>query len=103
MNKNQLIASVTDRVNAEGDGSSKATLVQSRAFVDAFLAVVQDAVAEGDKVTLPGFGTWERKFSEARTATNPATGGKIDVAARYRAAFKVGSVFKETVEKGGRG
>lgn len=94
MNKNQLAAAIADRM----DG---ATQTQTKAFLDALVDVVQDTVAAGDeKVVIPGFGTWERKFSGARTATNPATGGKIDVPARYRASFKVGSTFKDVVATG---
>lgn len=94
MNKNELAIAIADRV--EG-----ATQAQTKAFLDALVGVVQDTVATGDeKVVIPGFGTWERKFSDARTATNPATGGKIDVPARYRASFKVGSTFKDVVAKG---
>jgi DNA-binding protein HU-beta len=102
VNKNQLVAAMTDHVNrAKEDGAPKATLTQSREFLDALLAVVQGSLAEGDKVSLPGFGSWERQFSAARTATNPATGGKIDVPARYRATFKAGSDLKAAVNPEG--
>lgn len=93
MNKNELAIAIADR--------TETTQVQAKAFLDAFTAVVQETVAAGDeKVVIPGFGTWERKFSDARTATNPATGGTIDVPAKYRASFKVGSTFKDVVANG---
>lgn len=93
MNKNELANAIADRM----DGVNRA---QAGAFLEALTGTVQEAVAEGEKVVIPGFGTWERKFAAARTATNPATGGTVDVPARYRASFKVGSVFKGAVLKG---
>jgi nucleoid DNA-binding protein len=101
VNKNQLAIAIADRVNSGASGATKVSQAQAKAFLDAFTGIVQDSVAAGEKVVIPGFGTWERKFSAARTATNPANGEKIDVPGRYRAAFKVGSIFKDTVSPAG--
>lgn len=90
MNKNQLAAAIADRT----DGATQA---QARAFLDSLAAVVGETLAAGDSVTVPGFGTFERKFSAARTATSPLTGGKVEVPARYRATFKAGSHLKAAV------
>lgn len=93
MNKNQLAAAIADRT----DGTTQA---QAKAFLDAFTAEVQEVLSDGEKVVIPGFGTFERKHSAARTAKNPVTGDPIDVAARYRASFKAGTGFKEAVNAG---
>ncbi len=89
MNKSQL----TDAV-AEQAGLSKA---QADAAIDAVLAAVTSAVASGDKVTLPGFGTFEARERSARTGRNPQTGAEIEIAATTAPAFKAGAAFKKAV------
>jgi DNA-binding protein HU-beta len=65
-----------------------------------FLDVVVRTVAAGEKVTLSGFGTWERRSRAARIARNPATGAKIKLKATHVAAFKAGVQFKQIVAAG---
>jgi DNA-binding protein HU-beta len=65
-----------------------------------FLDVVVRTVAAGEKVTLSGFGTWERRSRAARTARNPATGAKIKLKATHVAAFKAGVQFKQITAAG---
>jgi nucleoid DNA-binding protein len=69
--------------------------------LDALAAVVGEVVSTGEKIQVPGFGSWERAFSAARTGTNPSTGGKIDIPARYRVHFKAGSELKAAVNPEG--
>ncbi|MNC98206.1 DNA-binding protein HU [compost metagenome] len=57
------------------------------------------AVAKGDKVSLPGFGSFEKRARKARTARNPQTGAAIKIAATSVPAFKAGKEFKELVAK----
>jgi len=77
---------------------------QSKASVDRMLAslieTVQKAVAKGDKVTLVGFGSFERVKTAARTGRNPATGDAIKIAASKRPKFTAGAGFKAMVKKG---
>lgn len=77
---------------------------QSKAAVDRTLAslieTVQKAVAKGDKVTLVGFGSFERVKTSARTGRNPATGDTIKIAASKRPKFTAGAAFKSLVKKG---
>jgi DNA-binding protein HU-beta len=89
MNKTQLIDAV-----AASTGKSKADVA---AVIAATLETVQDAVAAGDKVTVPGFGSFERRFREARTAPNPRGGAPVPVAAKHVPTFKAGSGFKQVV------
>ncbi|MBN6054494.1 HU family DNA-binding protein [Nonomuraea sp. RK-328] len=92
MNKTQL----TDAVAAT-TGQSKATVA---AIIAATLDTVQGAVAAGDTVQIIGFGSFERRFREARTAPNPRGGAPVPVAAKHVPAFRAGSGFKETVSAG---
>ena len=89
MNKGELIDSL-----AGSTGESKRTVTS---VVDGLIDEVQNAVKKGEKVTLPGFGTWERRNRAARTARNPRTGEEIKVAASKVPAFKPGAGFKNFV------
>lgn len=76
---------------------------QSKAAVDrmlsSFIESVQTAVSKGDKVTLVGFGSFERVKTAARTGRNPATGATLKIAASKRPKFTAGAKFKEVVKK----
>lgn len=63
---------------------------------EGIIAVALDA---GDKVTIPGFGTFSTRKRAARTGTNPSTGKKIQIPARNYAHFRPGKTLKERVEK----
>lgn len=89
MNKSQLVEAV-----ASGAGISKADAARA---VDALLANIQIEVKKGQRVTIPGFGTFERRSRRARTARNPRTGDTIKVAATKVPAFKPGAGFKNVV------
>jgi DNA-binding protein HU-beta len=89
LNKTELIESV-----AGATGESKRTVAD---VLDATINQVQKSVKKGDKVTLPGFGTFSRKDRGARTARNPQTGEAIKVRATKVPAFKAGAGFKEFV------
>ena len=89
LNKGELIDSL-----ASSTGESKRTVSN---IVDGFLDEVQKQVKKGEKVTLPGFGTWERRNRSARTARNPRTGEEIQVKASKVPAFKPGAGFKNSV------
>ncbi len=54
-------------------------------------------MASGDKVQLPGFGTFEPRERGARTTRNPSTGAQLQLAATRAVGFKVGATFKQEV------
>lgn len=89
MNKGELIDSL---VGATGESKRTVTSV-----VDGLVDTVQNTVKKGEKVTLPGFGTFERRNRSARTARNPQTGEEIQVKASKVPAFKPGAGFKNFV------
>ena len=89
MNKGELIDAL-----ASSTGESKATVEK---VVNGFLDTVEGQVKSGDKVTLPGFGTFERRDRSARTGRNPQTGEEIQIAATKVPAFKPGASFKNSV------
>jgi DNA-binding protein HU-beta len=89
MNKDELVAEVAKRADVAKSAAA--------AVVDALTDTIKTSVAKGQKVALVGFGTFEKRVRNARTARNPRTGETIKVAKTNVPAFKPGTAFKETV------
>ena len=71
----------------------------ARAFaLNAMIDTVQDAVAKGDKVTLPGFGAWSQSQRSARQGRNPRTGEIVQIPASKGVKFSAGAKFKAAVK-----
>lgn len=87
MNKAALIAKIADK--------SELSKKQAEAALAAFTETVVDALKEGDKVQLMGFGTFEVKERAARTARKPSTGEPIEIPAKKVPVFKVGKGLKD--------
>jgi DNA-binding protein HU-beta len=87
MNKAEFVAKVAEKAGL--------TRKQSEAAVAAFTQTITEALKEGDKVQLMGFGTFEVKDRPARTGRNPATGEPIEIAASKSPVFKAGKSFKD--------
>jgi DNA-binding protein HU-beta len=60
--------------------------------------VIVDAVAEGNKVTLVGFGSFEPRARAAREGRNPKTREKMLIPATVVPVFSAGKQFKEAVK-----
>jgi len=66
--------------------------------VDNLVKVIQDALKEGQKVSLTGLGSFSVKERKGRIARNPKTGEKVEVAAKKVAKFKVGKDLSEVLQ-----
>jgi DNA-binding protein HU-beta len=77
--------------------ASNLSKTDAESVLSAFVESVQSAVARGDKVTLPGFGTFAPSARKARTGMNPQTREPIQIAASKSVKFSVGSEFKKRV------
>ena len=73
------------------------TKKQATEVVDCVLDNIKDALANGDKVSLIGFGTFSVKERAARDGRNPRTGKKIKIPAKKVPMFKPGKALKESV------
>ena len=82
MNKAALIAKIAEK--------SDLTKKQAEAAVNAFTEAITDALKEGDKVQLMGFGTFELKERAARKGRKPGTDEIIEIAAKKIPTFKAG-------------
>lgn len=89
MKKAELIAAV----------AAKADITQKEAgiVVSAVLDEIMDALKNGDKVQLVGFGSFEVRAKAARTGKNPRTGETIEIPASKVPAFKAGRAFKDYI------
>ncbi len=91
MNKADLVAAVA----AKAELSKK----DAEAAVSAVVAAITDALKDGDKVSLVGFGTFDVRKRAAREGKNPRTGEKIKIKAAKAPAFKAGKALKDAVNK----
>jgi DNA-binding protein HU-beta len=91
MNKTELRDAVAQAAGLSGAQADKA--------VSAVIDSITSALASGDRVTLPGFGTFETRERAARQGRNPQTGETMEIAASTTPAFKAGAQLKQAVNK----
>lgn len=90
MNKSELVTEV-----AESTEMSKKDVAK---VVDAVFDAISNALQNGDKVQLVGFGNFEVRERSARKGRNPQTGEEIEIAASKIPAFKPGKALKEGIK-----
>ncbi|AZS45170.1 MULTISPECIES: HU family DNA-binding protein [Microbacterium] len=88
--KTELVASI-----ASATGESQATVSR---VVDGLFASVSEAVAKGEKVSIPGWIAFEQVETSARTGRNPQTGAEINIPAGKRVKVSAGSKLKAAVK-----
>jgi DNA-binding protein HU-beta len=86
VNRSELVAAVADKAGV----SQKDADAVLKAFADAIV----DALAKKEKVSLPGFLTFDVGFREARTGRNPQTGEPVKIAASTRMKFTSSTTLK---------
>lgn len=89
MNKGELVDKVADK--------TEVTKKQVDAVITATVEAIMEAVSEGEKVTLVGFGSFEPRERKAREGRNPKTGEKMEIKATRVPAFSAGKLFKDKV------
>ena len=88
----------TDLIHAIAEQSDLSKKDAEKALTAALDTIIK-AVAEGDKVQLTGFGTFEQRQRNARTGVDPRTGNTIEIPASKVPAFKAGKGFKDIVNQ----
>ena len=91
MKKTELIEAIKESTGLSKKDAEKA--------LTATIDTIIKAVAEGDKIQLTGFGTFEQRQRNARTGVDPRTGNSIEIPASKVPAFKAGKAFKDAVNK----
>ncbi|QGU00527.1 DNA-binding protein HBsu [Candidatus Syntrophocurvum alkaliphilum] len=89
MNKTELISQVAAKTDMTKKDAEKA--------INAFFSSVEEALQEGDKVQLIGFGTFEVRERQERKGRNPQTGAEINIPATKVPAFKAGKALKDSL------
>ncbi|SHH20071.1 DNA-binding protein HU-beta [Anaerosphaera aminiphila DSM 21120] len=92
MNKSELVASIAQK--------SDLTKKDAEVALNGFLASVEEALANGEKVQLVGFGTFEVRERKAREGRNPRNPQEvIKIPASKAPVFRAGKALKEAVNK----
>ena len=89
MNKAELVEKIANQI-----GLTRKT---SREAVDAIISAIIDSLAEGERVTLVGFGTFQVMERKARRGVNPQTGESIQIPAKNVPKFRPGKSLREKV------
>jgi len=85
-NKAEFVELVAQRLGSDKKSAAVA--------LDAVLETIYAQVAKGERVTLTGFGIFEKRERAARIGRNPATGAKVKVKKTHVPAFRAGTEFK---------
>ncbi len=93
MKKDELITAVADKANL--------SKTEAEGALAAVVEAITTTVAAGDKIQIPGLGTFEPRERSAREGRNPQTGAAIAIAATTVPGFKAATAFKNaTANKG---
>lgn len=90
MNRADLISAI-----AELTGQPKTQVGET---LTAVLHTITGSLSKGEKVTLVGFGTFERRQRQARTGRNPRTMDELKIPAARVPAFRPGLELKQIVD-----
>ena len=91
MNKTELVAAVAEKTGL--------TKKDAERVVSAAVDTITQALCEGEKVQISGFGIFEVKEREARVGRNPRTKETIQIPATKLPAFKASKTLKDAVAK----
>lgn len=89
LNKQELVDSVATK--------AETTKVMADKVSSAVFDVIAEALSQGEKIALAGFGTFEVRDRAARTGRNPQTGEEIQIPATRIPAFSAGKKLKTAV------
>lgn len=90
MKKQELVKSVTSKI--EGATQKDIAIV-----IDTVVETIKETVADGEKVSIAGFGNFDAVERAARTGRNPKTGETIEIKASKSPKFKAAKAFKDEV------
>ena len=89
MNKADLINALAEQTSITKKEAEKA--------VSGMISLICDALRQGDKVQIMGFGSFEVKSRAARTGRNPRTKATVEIPASKAPVFKAGQAFKDAI------
>ena len=89
MNKGELIKAIAEK--------TQFTQKDAAAAYEAFVEAVTEALKNGEKVQLVGFGTFEVKDVPAKTGINPQTKAPVQIPACKKPVMKFGKAYKDII------
>jgi len=89
MNKLDLVAAVAEKAEITKRDAERA--------VNALVESIEEALKQGDRVSLVGFGTFEVRSRKPRVGRNPQTGQEIRIPAGKVPSFKAGKGLKDSI------
>ena len=91
MNKDDVVVTLARRTGM--------MRVNAEVAVDTVFQIISEALADGEKVQIIGFGTFEPRERAPRTGRNPKTNTPVPIPAKRVSFFKPGKPLKKMVEK----
>lgn len=91
MNKTEIIR----RLAKENGKTKKEVLI----LIDGFISEIKDALIEGDRVTLSGFGSFTPSDRKGFKGVDPRTGEPLEIPDRKIASFRCSKSFKEELNE----
>lgn len=91
MKKDELVQAIAEK--------SELTKADAERALNAVVETVVAEVARGEKLQIPGLGTFEPRERSAREGRNPQTGQSIQIAATTVPGFKAATAFKTAVSR----
>lgn len=90
MNRSELITTVSDATGLTRADATRA--------VNVLLGTISERLAQGESVSLSGFGSFDRVERAPRTGRNPRTGQAVPIPARKAVRFKPAKDLKDKVQ-----
>ncbi|AFV22065.1 MULTISPECIES: HU family DNA-binding protein [Bacillus] len=91
MNKNELLEKMKER--------NRLSKSENQLAVDTFINIIYEALQNGEKVSLKGFGQFVTKERKSRNIRIPSSEKEVRVPAKEIPAFEPGEEFKNKVER----
>ncbi len=93
MTKSELVTSVADN-------TPNLTRKHAETVVNTIFDSMRDALSDGDRIEIRGFGSFQVRERASRTGRNPKTGAPVEIASKRVPFFKVGKELRERVNEG---
>ena len=91
MTKAELVEKVADKLD-------HLTKKQTEVIINTIFDSIKDALSEGDKIEIRGFGSFKIRSRKQREGRNPKTGSPVSVPAKRVPFFKAGKELRELVD-----
>lgn len=90
----------SELVTALAEGTSTLTRKHAELVVNTIFDSMRDALVDGDRIEIRGFGSFQVRDRASRTGRNPKTGAAVNIASKRVPFFKVGKELRERVNEG---